>query len=108
MGADFVFHFRGLGSDLLEVADHRPQPLVGRERELGRDRHVLLFTAHHLVCDGWSLNVILADLSATLYEIVPGFLASSLAIWLVSKATPEPSPEIQAQFDEAAAAAKGA
>ncbi|HET9354606.1 MAG TPA: sodium:proline symporter, partial [Sphingomicrobium sp.] len=51
---------------------------------------------------------ILAGWSATMYEIVPGFLASSLAIWLVSKATAEPSPEIQAQFDEAAAAAKGA
>lgn len=51
---------------------------------------------------------ILLGWSATLYEIVPGLIASSLAIWLVSKATAEPSPEIQSQFDEAAAAAKGA
>jgi sodium/proline symporter len=51
---------------------------------------------------------ILLGWSATMYEIVPGFLASSLTIWLVSRATPAPSPEIQAQFDEAAAAAKGA
>lgn len=30
---------------------------------LARDRHVLLFTAHHIVCDGWSLNIILNDLA---------------------------------------------
>ena len=51
---------------------------------------------------------ILLGWSATLYEIVPGFIASSLAIWLVSRATPAPAAEIQSQFDEAAAAAKGA
>jgi sodium/proline symporter len=51
---------------------------------------------------------ILLGLSATMYEIVPGFIASSLAIWLVSKATAAPAPTIQSQFDEAAAAAKGA
>ena len=51
---------------------------------------------------------ILAGLSATLYEIVPGFIASSLAIWLVSKATAEPSETIVREFDEAAAAAEGA
>ena len=51
---------------------------------------------------------ILLGLSAAMYEIVPGFIASCLAIWLVSKATAEPSPEINKQFDEAAAAAQGA
>ncbi|QIK95240.1 sodium/proline symporter PutP [Sphingomonas sp. HDW15A] len=51
---------------------------------------------------------ILLGWSATLYEIVPGFIASSLAIWLVSTATPAPTAEIQSQFDEAAVAAKGA
>ena len=53
---------------------------------------------------GW----ILAGWSATMYEIVPGFLASSLAIWLVSRATAAPSETIAREFDEAAAAAKGA
>ena len=48
---------------------------------------------------------IIAGLSATLYEIVPGFIASSLAIWLVSRMTAPPSPEIEAQFDAAAKAA---
>ncbi|MBS0518327.1 MAG: amino acid adenylation domain-containing protein [Proteobacteria bacterium] len=30
---------------------------------LARDRHVLLFTAHHIVCDGWSMNVILNEVA---------------------------------------------
>ena len=32
-----------------------------------KDRHVLLLTAHHIVCDGWSVNIILGDL-ATFYR----------------------------------------
>lgn len=51
---------------------------------------------------------ILLGWSSTLYEIVPGFIASSLAIWLVSRATAMPSDTIQSQFDSAAEAAKGA
>ncbi|MDP3767833.1 MAG: condensation domain-containing protein, partial [Dehalococcoidia bacterium] len=35
---------------------------------LAPDRHVLLFTAHHIVCDGWSMNIILNDL-ATHYRL---------------------------------------
>jgi amino acid adenylation domain-containing protein len=31
---------------------------------LAPDRHVLVFTAHHIVCDGWSINVVLNDLAA--------------------------------------------
>jgi sodium/proline symporter len=54
-----------------------------------------------LVVIGW----ILAGWSSWLYEIVPGFIASSLAIWLVSRATAEPDAGIGKQFDEAAAAA---
>jgi sodium/proline symporter len=57
-----------------------------------------------LVVIGW----IIAGLSSTLYEIVPGFIASALTIWLVSKATAPPSADIETQFDAAAAAAKGA
>jgi hypothetical protein len=30
---------------------------------LSAERHELLFTAHHLVCDGWSFGMILAELS---------------------------------------------
>ena len=31
---------------------------------LDATRHVLVFTAHHIVCDGWSINVILGELAA--------------------------------------------
>ena len=34
---------------------------------LASDRHELLFTAHHLVCDGWSFGMIMAEL-ATAYN----------------------------------------
>ena len=30
---------------------------------LAENRHVLLFTAHHIVCDGWSMNIVLDDLA---------------------------------------------
>jgi sodium/proline symporter len=49
---------------------------------------------------------IVAGWSAWLYEIVPGFILSSLTIWIVSKATAEPGNEIERQFDAAAEAAK--
>jgi sodium/proline symporter len=49
---------------------------------------------------------ILLGWSSWLYEIVPGFLASSLAIWLVSRTTAAPSDAIDRQFDEAATAAR--
>jgi sodium/proline symporter len=42
-------------------------------------------------------------LSGTLYEIVPGFLASGLAIWIVSRRTPAPAPAIGDTFDRARA-----
>ena len=45
-------------------------------------------------------------LSASLYEIVPGFIASSLAIWIVSLMTPPPSAPIASQYDAAVEAAK--
>ncbi len=32
--------------------------------QLGARRHVLVFTAHHIVCDGWSTNIILRELAA--------------------------------------------
>jgi sodium/proline symporter len=49
---------------------------------------------------------IAAGLSATLYEIVPGFVAASLATWLVSLATEAPSENVERTFDAAALAAQ--
>src|SRR5262249_14639218 len=34
---------------------------------LGAESHALLLTAHHIICDGWSVNVILREL-ATIYD----------------------------------------
>ena len=60
------------------------------------------YDRRRLVVIGW----ILLGWSSWLYEIVPGFIASSLAIWLVSRATAAPSEAIEKQFDEAAIAAR--
>ena len=45
-------------------------------------------------------------LSDLLYELVPGFLATSLIMWLVSRLTPPPSPERLAGFDAGVAATR--
>lgn len=40
-------------------------PLVrARLLRLGTQEHLLIFTAHHIVCDGWSFGVIVRDLAA--------------------------------------------
>ncbi len=43
---------------------------------LASDRHVLLFTAHHIVCDGWSVNIILNDLASLYRASVAGQAAA--------------------------------
>ncbi|MEO6990216.1 MAG: amino acid adenylation domain-containing protein [Candidatus Baltobacteraceae bacterium] len=41
-------------------------PLVrGHLVRLTLDEHAFVFTAHHIVCDGWSMNVILSELAQT-------------------------------------------
>jgi hypothetical protein len=40
--------------------------LRARLLALGPEEHLLLISAHHIVCDGWSMSVLLSDL-ATLY-----------------------------------------
>jgi len=43
-------------------------PLVrARLLALGRQQHVLLVTLHHIICDGWSIGIIIRDLAA-LYD----------------------------------------
>lgn len=39
---------------------------------LSGDRHAFVFTAHHIVCDGWSMNVIIEELSAAYSAAVRG------------------------------------
>jgi amino acid adenylation domain-containing protein len=45
---------------------------------LAPEIHVLLFTAHHIVCDGWSMNILLQDLS-TLYKAARTGRAADMA-----------------------------
>jgi amino acid adenylation domain-containing protein len=56
--------------EIIEQEQHQPFDLehgpLFRTRlvRFSEAHHVLLFNGHHLVCDGWSLGVILKDLSA--------------------------------------------
>ena len=43
---------------------------------LGADRAAVVLTAHHIVCDGWSLDVLIHDLCAFYSEEVSGVTAS--------------------------------
>lgn len=48
-------------------------PLVrARLVRLAPDRHRLVFTAHHIVCDGWSANLVLDDLAKAYAAKVTG------------------------------------
>ncbi len=51
---------------------------------LGRERHVLLLTLHHIVSDGWSMEVLLRELAA----LYPAFAAG----------LPSPLPELAVQY----------
>jgi len=43
---------------------------------LGPDRAAVIFTAHHIICDGWSLDVLIHDLCAFYSEEMSGVPAS--------------------------------
>lgn len=48
-------------------------PLFRAElQRIGADEHVLLLSAHHIVCDGWSWGVIVAELAAAYREACAG------------------------------------
>ncbi len=82
--ADFAFTLRDFSEaseadrravlrELIEEDARKPfdlgnGPLVrGSLARLGPDEHAFVFTAHHIVCDGWSMNVILSELAES-YE----------------------------------------
>ena len=56
----------------------------GKLLRLGEDDHVLLFTMHHIVSDGWSMGVLYRELSV-LYEAF-------------SRSQPSPLPELAIQY----------
>ncbi|MGB9490332.1 MAG: amino acid adenylation domain-containing protein [Terriglobales bacterium] len=43
---------------------------------LGADRAAVIFTAHHVICDGWSLDVLIHDLCAFYSEEISGAMAN--------------------------------
>ncbi|MEM9223349.1 MAG: amino acid adenylation domain-containing protein [Pseudomonadota bacterium] len=47
-------------------------PLRAALVRLAAERHILVVTAHHIVCDGWSLNIIVDELAALYNEAVSG------------------------------------
>ncbi|WP_028035286.1 hybrid non-ribosomal peptide synthetase/type I polyketide synthase [Chelativorans sp. J32] len=64
---------------------------------LAQDRHVLVFTAHHIVCDGWSANVILEELAEAYSALRNGRPpdlppALSFAVYARDLAKPEARP----------------
>ncbi len=48
-------------------------PLRARLVRLAPERHVLVLTAHHIICDGWSINTLLGELAQ------PGALPPALS-----------------------------
>jgi amino acid adenylation domain-containing protein len=53
-------------------------PFRARLLRMGPASHVLVFTAHHIICDGWSLNLLMQDVAA-LYDGTPLAPAPSFA-----------------------------
>ncbi|HZF11058.1 MAG TPA: amino acid adenylation domain-containing protein, partial [Thermoanaerobaculia bacterium] len=51
---------------------------------LARERHALVLVLHHIVCDGWSMGVVLGELTALYRTFVTG--------------EPSPLPELAVQF----------
>jgi amino acid adenylation domain-containing protein len=74
------------------VAEEARQPfnlaegplLRGTLLQLGEAEHILLFTTHHIICDGWSRGVLIRELAA-LYEVF-------------SSGKPSPLPELPIQY----------
>ncbi|MET0395230.1 MAG: non-ribosomal peptide synthase/polyketide synthase, partial [Longimicrobiaceae bacterium] len=65
-------------------------PLLRATRiRLAADEHVLLFALHHVVSDGWSMGVLVAEVSA-LYEAF-------------ARGEPSPLPELEVQYADFAA-----
>ncbi|MGP3698990.1 amino acid adenylation domain-containing protein [Rhodobacter sp. NSM] len=65
-------------AEILQAEAETPLDLVAgppirfRLVRRGPDRHTLVATAHHIVCDGWSYNVIFTDLAALYTAHVEG------------------------------------
>ena len=60
----------------------------------------IFFYSGGALSKAFGLNCCIVDTG--LYELIPGFLFSLIAIVVVSLLTPEPSEEMQKEFDEVA------
>ena len=67
---------------LLNLSPTSPPQHSGREEEEGK--YVLLVTMHHIVSDGWSMNVFIRELSTLYKAFVQG--------------QPSPLPELPIQY----------
>lgn len=57
--------------EVLHVFDLLTGPLIRvKLLKLSDDRHNLTITAHHIICDGWSLNIIMQELGKLYYGYV--------------------------------------
>ncbi|MFT7508863.1 MAG: amino acid adenylation domain-containing protein [Sulfitobacter sp.] len=70
---------------------------------LGAQRHVLMMTAHHIICDGWSFNTVVEDLSALYTAAVNGTDAAladapSFAQFAQTPALITPEPDTKAYW----------
>jgi len=65
-------------AELVEADGRTPFDLVtgpvarARLVRLAADHHVLIFTAHHIVCDGWSINIIVGELGTAYSALCRG------------------------------------
>jgi amino acid adenylation domain-containing protein len=60
-----------LGRETLKAFDLEQGPLIrGELFKLSEDNHRLILTTHHIVCDGWSYDVMVRDLSRLYTEEV--------------------------------------
>jgi amino acid adenylation domain-containing protein len=90
--------------DAREPFDLVAGPLVrGHLIRLGAESHAFVFTAHHIVCDGWSINVLLdefATIYAALVRGVPVDLAEPLAFSTYARMQRERPPEEHAKVEK--------
>ncbi len=93
-----------IARDARESFDLVAGPLVrGHLIRLGADAHAFVFTAHHIVCDGWSINVLLDEFATIYAALVRGTavdLAEPLAFSAYARMQRERAPEEHAKVEK--------
>ncbi|MEU8075367.1 amino acid adenylation domain-containing protein [Catellatospora citrea] len=81
------FVHRAVQQRLAEPFDLAAGPLARAAAfRLGTDQHVLMLAVHHIVCDGWSVDVLVGELVALYDALATG--------------TPDPLPPLAAQYGD--------